>query len=81
MLAESAWAPGREARNGDRMNRSVTPDPWKLAEAVRAASLDAARRAYDDAAMSGLCEAGRIEAALDAIRALDVAALVREALP
>jgi len=63
------------------MNQPIIPDKWKLAEAVRAAGLDAARRAYDDAAMSGLCEAGRIEAALDAIRALDITALVRDALP
>lgn len=63
------------------MNQPMTPDKWMLAEAVRAASLDAARRAYDDAAMSGLCEAGRIETALDTIRALDIAALVRDVLP
>lgn len=49
-----------------------------LAESVRAASLEAARRAYEDAALSGLCEEGRIEAALDAIRALDLEALLQE---
>lgn len=47
-----------------------------LAESVREASLEAARRAYEEAAMSGLCEEGRIEAALDAIRALDLNTLL-----
>lgn len=51
----------------------------ELAETVRTASLEAARRAYEEAALSGLCEEGRIEAALDAIRALDIAALLRRA--
>ena len=43
-----------------------------LAEAVRAACLDAARRAYEDAGIRGLCADGRWEAALTAIRQLDL---------
>ena len=38
------------------------------AESVRAASLDAAREAYEDAGIRGLCADGRWEAALAAIR-------------
>lgn len=43
-----------------------------IARAVRDACLEAARRGYEEAAMSGLCEQGRIEMALDAIRALEL---------
>jgi hypothetical protein len=46
------------------------------AEAVRAACLDAARQAHEDAGMSGLCAEGRYEAALSAIAALDLSGLL-----
>ena len=45
----------------------------QLAESVRKACLTAAREAYEDAGLSGLCAEGRWEAALGAIAALDVA--------
>ena len=44
----------------------------RLAEAVRAACLNAARQAYENAGISGLCEEGRWECAVDAIRSLDL---------
>lgn len=47
-----------------------------LAERVRGACLEAARRGYQEAAMSGLCCEGAWEAALGAVEMLDVAALV-----
>ncbi|MBS0317517.1 MAG: acetyltransferase [Proteobacteria bacterium] len=50
------------------------------AEAVRAACLRAALDGYERAGMSGLCEEGRWEMVVDAIRSLDVDAIVR-ALP
>lgn len=53
--------------------------PEELAEAVRAACLEAARRAYEDAGMSGLCAEGRWELALEAMRGLDLEALVAQA--
>ena len=42
------------------------------AESVRAACLDAAMQAYEDAGIRGLCGDGRWEAALAAIRQLDL---------
>jgi hypothetical protein len=50
----------------------------RLAEAVRAACIEAAAEAYENAGVQGLCEAGRWEAAVGAIQSLDVRALVRE---
>lgn len=47
-------------------------DARVLAEAVRQACLDAAREALETASFSGLCREGAEEAALDAIRALDL---------
>jgi len=52
----------------------------RLAEAVRDACLKAAREAYENAGVSGLCEEGRWECALDAIRSLDIEAVIT-ALP
>ena len=43
-----------------------------LAEAVRDACLKAAREAYENAGISGLCEEGRWECAVNAIRSLDI---------
>lgn len=53
-------------------------DADRLAEAIRAACLDAAAAAYENAGIQGLCEAGRWEAALGAVESLDLHALVRE---
>lgn len=50
----------------------------RLAEAVRAACIEAAAAAYENAGVQGLCEAGRWEAALGAIESLDLRALVHE---
>jgi len=52
----------------------------RLAEAVRQACLNAARTGYENAGISGLCEEGRWECAVDAIRALDLDAVIA-ALP
>lgn len=49
-----------------------------LAEAIRAACVQAALAGYEDAAMSGLCHEGAWECAIDAIRSLDVEAVLRE---
>ncbi len=50
----------------------------RLAEAVRAACLKAAREGYEHAAMSGLCHAGAMEAALDVMQALDLETVMQE---
>lgn len=55
--------------------RARTPE--ELAEAVRGACLEAARGAYEDAGLSGLCAEGRWELALEAIRGLDLEPLAR----
>ena len=50
-----------------------------LAEAVRAACLDAAVLAYEDAGIRGLCADGRWEAALAAIRLLNLSVVINSA--
>lgn len=47
----------------------------RLAEAVREACLRAAQEGYTEAAASGLCHEGAVEASLDAIRMLDLSAV------
>jgi len=48
----------------------------RLAEAVREACLKAAREGYESAGISGLCEEGRWECAVNAIRSLDIKAVI-----
>ena len=58
---------------------NVQPDDeYLLAAFVRDRCLEAARRGYEEAALSGLCEDGRIEMALDAIRSLDITKIIFE---
>jgi pentatricopeptide repeat protein len=47
-----------------------------LAETVRAACLDAAMLAYEDAGIRGLCAEGRWEAALAAMRQLELSGVL-----
>jgi hypothetical protein len=47
-----------------------------VAETVRTACLDVARLAYEDAGIRGLCADGRWEAALTAIRELDLSGVL-----
>lgn len=49
----------------------------RIAEAVRAACVAAAQASYEQAAADGLCDEGALEAALDAIRSLNITAIVR----
>ena len=49
-----------------------------LAKRIRELCLDAVLQAYEDAGMQGLCAEGRWEAAVDALRTVDLAPLVRE---
>lgn len=51
---------------------------YDLAHAVREACVEAAVAGYQNAAMSGLCHEGAWEAAVSAIRMVDVAALVKQ---
>ncbi len=52
----------------------------RFAEAVREACLKAAREGYESAGISGLCEEGRWECAVNAIRSLEIEAVIA-ALP
>ena len=49
-----------------------------LAKRIREVCLDAVLQSYEDAGMQGLCAEGRWEAAVDALRTVDLAPLVRE---
>lgn len=51
-------------------------DPSELAEAVRAAVIEALLEAYEDAGVRGLCGEGRLEVAVGAARALDLSSVV-----
>ena len=48
----------------------------RIAKAVQAICIEAAIRAYEDAGLSGLCQEGRWECAVDAMRGLDLPALL-----
>lgn len=50
----------------------------RIAEAVRAACVATAEASYERAAADGLCDEGAWEVAIDAMRSLDIEAIVRE---
>jgi hypothetical protein len=52
----------------------------RLAEAVREACIQAAAEGYESAALSGLCEEGALEAAVSAIRMLDLDVVIERTL-
>lgn len=54
-------------------------DLERLAEKIRTACLDAVSQAYEDAGVRGLCAEGRWEAAIGALRGLDLIPLLAEA--
>ena len=51
-------------------------DQKRLAQAVREACVAAALKAHEEAGISGLCYEGRWEIAIDAMRNLDLAAVL-----
>ena len=59
------------------MNESTLSNDQRLAEAVKAACVRAAQAAYERAAADGLCDEGAWEVAVDAIRGVDIAAILR----
>jgi len=70
---ESAGDPAARAAPGDATREA------RLAGAVRAACIEAARTAWQAAGVSGLCADGRFESALGAMQQLDIEALIRRA--
>lgn len=57
---------------------SLSEDEERFAEVVRKACIEAAIEGYEYAGMSGLCHEGAWEAAISAIRMMDVKALSSE---
>ena len=53
-------------------------DVEDLAKRIRSRCIEAVLQAYEDAGIQGLCEEGRVEAAIDALRTVDLAPLLRE---
>jgi hypothetical protein len=49
-----------------------------LAKRIRDTCIEAVLQAYEDAGMQGLCAEGRWEAAVDALRTVELAPLLRE---
>lgn len=56
----------------------MSEDVLRNAEIVRDACIRAVLDGYQQAAMSGLCHEGAFEAAVDAVRMLDLAALLQQ---
>ena len=54
-------------------------DRLRVARLIRDVCIAAAKQGYENAAMSGLCEEGALEAALSAIHMVDLEATLREA--
>ena len=58
--------------------RMTQSEERRVAQAVREACIRAALAGYENAAMSGLCHEGAWEAAVSAMRMLDLDALLTE---
>lgn len=56
---------------------ALSTQQLEIARAVRDACLAAAIHAHENARMDGLCHEGAWECAMDALRALDLAAVLR----
>ncbi len=62
------------------MNKPISDsEKRRIAEAMREACVNAALQGYEEAGISGLCEEGRLECAISAIRTVDVEAVIRAA--
>ncbi len=67
------------ARRASDSRQGVVPldEQRRIAEAVRQACLRVALENYERAGLSGLCDEGRWEMAADAMRTLDLEAILR----
>jgi hypothetical protein len=59
--------------------RCPTEAQLRIAETIRTACINAALEGYEDAGIHGLCHEGAWEYAIDAMRALDLGALLAHA--
>ena len=57
----------------------ISENRIRLAQSVRDACIAAAKQGYENAAISGLCEEGALEAAISAIYMVDLEAALRDA--
>ncbi len=57
---------------------STGMDTRRLATTIRDACVRALLEGYEQAAIDGLCHEGAFEAALDALRSLDIEAILRD---
>ncbi|OGI66653.1 MAG: acetyltransferase [Candidatus Muproteobacteria bacterium RBG_16_60_9] len=57
----------------------ISENSIRLAQSVRDACIAAAKQGYENAAISGLCEEGALEAAISAIYMVDLEAALRDA--
>jgi uncharacterized protein len=77
VLAFAAPSGTQHLEQGSRIVMSVE----ELAAAVREAAIEAALLAHEDAGLRGLCHEGRWEYALQAVRELDLAAVLSQRSP
>lgn len=61
------------------MSDEITEAERKAAEATRRALIEVAMMAYEEAGLAGLCEEGRWEAAIGAMRSYEVGKVERSA--
>ena len=59
----------------------ATPDPLQLAATVRNACVRAALDGYERAQIAGLCQEGAWEAAVDAMRTIDLKPIAEASAP
>ncbi|WP_083682150.1 DUF3565 domain-containing protein [Archangium sp. Cb G35] len=72
---------GRRSRLGIELEcKRCDEAALAVAQAVREALLSAAREAYEDGGLSGLCAEGRWDLAQDAMRAADLTPAIQRAL-
>lgn len=65
----------------DREGVRAVTHPIAIAQAVRSACVQAALEGYERAQISGLCQEGAWEVAVDAIRMLDLKEILRKTAP
>jgi len=65
-------------QTADHQKYKELGEPYQLAETIRAACIQAALAGYEDASMSGLCHEGAWECAIDAIRSLNINAILEQ---
>jgi hypothetical protein len=61
-------------------DNDLQPQQIEIAQVVKDACIHAAREGYESAAISGLCCEGALEAAVSAVRMLDLETVLKEKL-